>query len=61
MKIVDQRKDPFRRRLDAGERCTRNVLGLVAARMSTARWQSPDDGDDGNDLKHVWLRIGRCR
>src|SRR5258708_3002086 len=58
MKVVDQRKNPFRRRLDNGG-------ALDAERIWLGRGDDEDDrdrdckhdGDDGNDLEHEKLRI----
>jgi hypothetical protein len=58
MKVGDQRKDPFRRRLDADR-------ALHAQRTRLGRGENEDrgdgnrqyDGDDDNDFKHDWLRV----
>src|ERR1700722_12999003 len=60
MKIVDQRKDLFRRRPDADRAPDAERARLDRGKDENNRsGECKHNGDDGNDLKHGMLRIGK--
>src|ERR1700675_309289 len=58
MKVVDPRKNPFRRRLDRGGALDAERIRLGCSEDEDDRDRDrKHDGDDGNDLDHERLRI----
>jgi hypothetical protein len=58
MKVGDQLKDPFRRRLDADRALHAQGIRLGRGENEDdSDGNRQDDGDGDNDFKHDWLRL----